>query len=144
MNIKVREVEKDKMYEFTKVAHTICFSEQRPEEFNRYNYGLVTTKEEDDEITGYCTILEQDENTGYMQHGGALTKDKLAITKSYLLMIAHLKNKYPIVTTRIFNDNISMLKLAMQAGLRIHGVEYYQESKYLKGGILLNLKMENE
>jgi hypothetical protein len=124
-------------------AHLVCFGDDRPADFNRFDYALIvhTTG---DRLTAYSTILEHDADSAYMQHGGTLTEDKLLTVKSYLMMIKWLKERYPVITTRIFNDNIAMLKLAMQAGLRIHGVEYYNETKHFKGGILLNLKMENE
>ena len=144
MNLTIEPVEKDEFNKIAEDAHWGCFKDFRPKEMNRFNYALLT-KSEDKGLTSYCTILEHDAESAYMQHGGSFHPDnKLLTTKSYLSMIEYLKKKYPVITTRIFNWNVPMLKLALQAGFLIHGVEYYKESPNFKGGVLLCLNLESD
>lgn len=140
--INVKQINPDQFKPIAKEAHLVCFKEDRPDDFNRYDYVLVC--EAHDKLTGYATILEHDQKSAYMQHGGALTDNQLLTVKSYFLMIDWLKKKYPIICTRIFNYNIPMLNLAMRAGLRICGVEYFKETPNFKSGVLLSLYLEQE
>jgi len=141
MGVGVEKLSANKFAEIARNAHLSCFNEDRPDEFNRYDYALVCHRDHE-ALTAYATILEHDADSAYMQHGGTFSDNGMLTVKSYLLMIAWLKAHYPVITTRIFNDNIPMLKLALTAGLRIHGIEYYKESVDFKGGVLLCLKME--
>lgn len=120
-----------------------CFKEERDPDFDRYDYAIICNNEKRD-ILAYATILEHDARSAYMQHGGTFSTNGLITVKSYMLIIDWLKKKYPILTTRIFNTNVPMLKLALQAGFLIHGVEYYPDNNNFKGGVLLCLHMESD
>lgn len=144
MNVYVEKVMKDDFDKIAEEVHYGCFNEYRPKEMNRFNYALLAHSQ-DQGLTAYATVLEHDAESAYMQHGGTFhPNSKMLTTKSYLEMVAWLKKHYPVITTRIFNWNIPMLKLALQAGFLIHGVEYYKESPNFKGGILLCLNLESE
>jgi len=142
MNIGVEKIPADEFAKIARNAHLSCFREDRPDEFNRFDYALVCHREHEI-LTAYSTILEHDAESAYMQHGGTFSENGMLTVKSYLLMLEWLKSQYPVITTRIFNDNIPMLKLALAGGFKIHGIEYYKESANFKGGILLCLSMES-
>jgi hypothetical protein len=142
MEVTVTKVSLEEFNVIAEDVHKGCFQEMRPKEMNRFDYALLTSTEKNG-LTSYSTILEHDSASAYMQHGGTFHPDnKMLTTKSYLKMIEWLKGHYPVLTTRIFNWNVSMIKLALQAGFLIHGVEYYHDTENFKGGILLNLKLE--
>lgn len=141
MEINVFPVSLEEFNQIAEQVHRAVFQDERPASMNKFDYALLCETPQK-ELTAYATILEHDAESAYMQHGGALTKNSLLTVKSYFLMIEWLKKKYPVITTRIFNDNIAMLNMAMRAGLRIHGVEYYKETPNFKGGILLCLNLE--
>ena len=143
MGIGVEKVTAEDFAKIAKDAHLACFNEDRPADFNRFDYALVCHRDHEN-LTAYATILEHDANSAYMQHGGTFSDNGMLTVKSYLLMIEWLKRNYGAITTRIFNDNIPMLKLALTAGLQIHGIEYYKDSDNFKGGVLLCLSMESE
>lgn len=144
MDVSVAQVSRDEFNKIAEEVHLGCFSEYRPKDMNRFNFALLASSQEKG-LTAYATVLEHDSESAYMQHGGCFHPDnKMLTTKSYLKMIEWLKMKYPVVTTRIFNWNIPMIKLALQAGFLIHGVEYYKESENFKGGVLLCLHLESE
>lgn len=143
MNIELQVVPRDEFSKIDSLVHKACFGEDRPSDFNRYDYALICRNIDKDILTAYATILEHDSETAYMQHGGALSDDRMATVKSYLMMIKWLKEKYEVITTRILNTNTAMLKMAMQAGFLIHGVESYpKETRNHRCGTLLSLHIE--
>lgn len=142
--VTVRKIEPNEFKPISEMVHRSCFNEERPADFNRYDYVLVCLSDKEDKFFGYSTILEHDAETAEMQHGGSVSGSKFLTVKSFLMVVEWLKAKYPVITIKIFNHNISMLNMAMRAGLRIHGVEYYQDTQNFKGGVLLCLKMERE
>lgn len=142
MNISLEQVSREEFGKISSDAHMVCFETSRPASFERYDYALVCYDEQ--KLTAYSTILEYDAETAYMQNGGALTKNGLKTVRSYLMMIEWLKKKYPVITTKISNTNNPMLKLAIQAGFLIHGVEYYNETENFRKNILLCLKIEHD
>lgn len=144
MEVIVTKVSLDDFNLIAEDVHKGCFQEVRPKEMNRFDYALLTSTEQHG-LTSYATILEHDAESAYMQHGGTFHPDNGFLTsKSYMKMIDWLKEKYPVITTRIFNTNKPMLRLADRAGFLIHGVEYYKDSENFKGGVLLCLNLENE
>jgi RimJ/RimL family protein N-acetyltransferase len=145
MSVMVEKLSLDEFNKVAEAAHLTFFGEDRPKEFNRFDYALVCHTEEKGLIT-YSTILEHDAESAYMQHGGAFPNviNGPFTVRGYNKMVDFLKERYPVITTRIFNDNIPMIKLALSVGFKIHGVEYYVESPNFKGGILLCLSLENK
>lgn len=144
MSVTLEVVNPEEFSKLGEKIHEVCFKENRPSDFNRFDYSIVCHNDKHG-LTAYSTILELDAETAYMQHGGTFPDTpKLLTVKSYMMMVEFLKKKYPVLVTRIFNDNVAMIKLALTAGFKIHGVEYYNETPNFKGGILLNLNMESE
>jgi hypothetical protein len=135
-------LEKLSIDEFSKIAENVhlgAFGEIRPASFNRFNYALVCTSEAKG-LTAYSTIIEHDAESAYMQHGGTFLKKNEAFmtVRSYLMMIGFLKENYKLITTRIFNDNLPMIKMALEAGFMITGCES------LKEGTLLCFRLESD
>lgn len=142
MEIFLEKVSKEEFSKVSKDAHMACFGKERPVEFERYDYALVCY--DDQKLTAYSTVLEQDAETAYMQNGGTLTSNKLKTVKSYLMMTEYLKSNYPVIITKVSNVNIPMIKLALQAGFIIYGVEYFNETKNFEKSIMLCFKIEND
>lgn len=134
--IRVEQVGKPEWDKLAANAHLISFEEKRPPEFNRFHYALVCC--DDNQIYTYATIIEMDQDSAYMQHGGAMPSSKgtVLVKRCYSMVIAWLKLRYKRISTRISNQNLPMLKLAMSEGLRVIGCDLYPD------GIFLHLNLE--
>jgi len=106
------------------LAHKACFYEDRPDAQNTFDFVMVAEHEEGKAIA-YATILEIDSKTAYMQHGGAFLeiRGKYTTLRTYQMMVNFLKGKYSRISTRVWNQNIPMLKMAMSQGLIIQGID---------------------
>lgn len=116
-------------------VHAAVFKERPRQTYeNRYNYALVVAL--DDQMIAYSTIIEMDDETAYMQHGGALPESKGTIKakRAYTLMIEWLKSKYKRISTRIQNTNVPMIKFALSEGLIIDGCFCYERDVFLSLG----------
>jgi hypothetical protein len=111
---------------FSEHAHRACFSEIKPREWDRIDYALLATNEEDDPC-GYMTCRELDSKTVYWQFGGAFKPIKGTINsmRVYESFINWHKERYDRVCTYIENDNRAMLKMASFQGFKITGVRNY-------------------
>lgn len=119
-------------------AHLACFGEERDADTNTYDYVLCSFKDDPEKtICGYIGILEQDKHSAYLQHGGAFpTMEGTALTmRSYKMAVNYLKERYNILFCTILNTNISMLKMALNVGFKIIGVDYDQQ----KNAVVLRL-----
>lgn len=134
--MKIEQVGKPEWDKLAAQAHLISFGERRPAEFNRFHYALVAC--DDATIFAYATIVEMDEESAYMQHGGAMpaARGGILVKRSYSGMIGWLKLRYKRISTRVSNENLPMLKLAMSEGLRVIGCDLYPD------GIFLHLNLE--
>ena len=134
--IRVEQVGRPEWDKLAQNAHLISFGEIRPPEFNRFHYALVCL--DDAEIYSYATIVEMDQESAYMQHGGAMPniKGTVSVLKCYRLVMDWLRLRYKRISTRISNQNLPMLKMAMHEGLRIIGCDLYPD------GVFLHLNLE--
>ena len=123
MNLYLQKITPDMWKLMSSTTHKVSFGEDRDPEMDRIDYALVVNN--DKEPCGYCTIIEIDKNSAYMQHGGAFpsVEKNVYTVKCYFMFINWLKEHYSCISTRILNQNIPMIKLAMAAGLRISGTE---------------------
>jgi hypothetical protein len=112
-----------------------------PKEKNRVDFALIVQNPETKAPYCFATVLEFDSESAYMQHGGNFpaSRGTILTTKGYLMMIGHLKERYKSVSTRIWNKNKAMLKLAWAAGFCITGT---QQDKF--GDIYLIHELEYE
>lgn len=71
----------------------------------------------------YATVRELDRDNCYLQFGGAVPEIRgtVVIHRIYDRFIEMLALKWKYTTTRIENDNIAYLRLAMAKGFRICG-----------------------
>lgn len=138
----VRKFEKEAWKQISKEIHAYSFGEKLEPDEETISFALMAVK--NDEPQSYCTIIELDKNTCYMQHGGALpaSQGTINVAKSYAMMVLWIKEKYPRITTRIKNDNIKMIKLALSAGFVIIGVEMYEDGIFLS--LINNSEIKND
>lgn len=115
--------------ELSEVAHLICFNEKRAKEINTFDFCLFIS--EDDIPMAYATCIELDKKSVYMQHGGAMPSiaKSIDVTRGYKLMLSYLKENYQQASTRIKNDNIPMIKLALHHGFIINGLDCYSDGE---------------
>lgn len=101
------------------------FNYDYPESKNRTDFALITKKKNEDLPVAFSTVVEIDSDTAYMQHGGNFPpiKGTTYTLRAYNLMVEHLKENYKHIITRILNKNKPMLKLALNAGFIITGVQ---------------------
>lgn len=129
--MEVRRIEKEEWKTISKEVHSYAFNERLENEDETISFALMAMKE--DKPQAYCTVIDLDRYTCYMQHGGALpaAEGTINVAKAYAKMILWLKEKYPRIQTVIKNDNNRMIKLAMSAGFTIIGVEAHEDGTYL-------------
>lgn len=143
MNIRVERVWPEQFNLVAKDIHFGTFGEERDPDKNRIDFALLCVNEHD-KITAYSTLVELDDESVYMQHGGSVEGTKFETVKSYLQMIADLKSKYKHISTRVFNYNIPMIKLALQAGFIIVGAQYNCSNVGAKNSCFLLLELDTE
>jgi hypothetical protein len=114
------------------ICYPLCFNSSRPKELEKCNYALLV--KEGAELVCFTTAIEMDSETVYWQFGGALEKFKKSfkVMTGYMLMVRWEKETHKRITTRIENTNISMLKMAMAAGFRVHGTWHFDGKIYLE------------
>ena len=118
--------------QYSEQAHLICFNEIRPEKMNRIDFALTTVL--DSVPQTYMTCREIDEETIYLQYGGAFPSAK-GTTKSftgYVEMLLELSQSYKRATTLIENKNTAMIRFAMKVGFEIIGIRTFDGKIYLE------------
>lgn len=108
------------------------FQAERPVNMERCNFAIISKKE--NTPVGFVTCIEMDSETIYWQFGGALkiVKRTINVMKYYKEMISWCKSRYKRITTRIENDNIQMIKLAISCGFKILGTWNFNNKIYLE------------
>jgi len=139
VNLNLEKISKQDWSIMSQAAHAYSFGLERSNDMDRVSYALVTRKS-DDELCCYSTIIEIDKDSAYMQHGGNFeaAKGTTMTLRGYLLMVNYLRETYKNVSTRVYNKNISMLKLSMAVGFVIVGCEVNKN-----GSLYLVLDLEN-
>lgn len=104
-------------------VHRYSFGIERKSDMDRITYALVVRKGE--ELCCYCTIIELDKESVYMQHGGNFKESEGTVMtlRGYLMMMDYLKKAYKTISTRVLNKNHPMMKLAMAADMDPTGLE---------------------
>ncbi|CAK0758162.1 hypothetical protein CCP2SC5_2480002 [Azospirillaceae bacterium] len=118
--------------EFSEAAHAAAFGEIRPRGIETADFALVCFA--DDNMAGYVQCIEMDKETVYWQMGGAFTESKgnFRVVPCYMDMVTWCLERYKRITTRIENENISMLHLAMKMGFRVCGTWNFGGRIYLE------------
>lgn len=104
-------------------AHKYSFGIVRGSSNDRIDFALCAREGED--FCGYATVIELDSESAYMQHGGNLepSRGNVKTFRAYTMIIDHLKSNYKNVSTRIFNKNTAMIKLAFKVGFLVTGTD---------------------
>jgi hypothetical protein len=134
--IEIKKLNKEQWNELSEKAHSICFNEHKPSEWDRIDFALVG-----DNFgipMGYITCRETDAKTLYWQFGGAFPSSKETVWcfHTYQKFVDFCRSDYERITTLIENTNTVMLKMAMKVGFRIVGIRYF------KGSVLLEHLLE--
>jgi hypothetical protein len=122
----------DEWTQYAENAHLICFDEKRPSEMNRIDFALLVV--EGNVPLGYMTCREVDNETVYMQYGGAFPslKGTIKTWNAYCKMMDYLKSRFVRATTLIENTNQVMMKFAMKMGLQIIGIRNFKTQIFLE------------
>lgn len=122
----------EKWFSFMSVAYPLVFGEHRNPSDEKVDFVLITKNEE--KVHGFVTCKIMDSETVYWQFGGAMlgTKGTLAVINSYLMFINYCREKYKRITTRIENNNIPMIRLALKCGFLVQGVWIFKGKTYLE------------
>ncbi len=133
----VQVVSKEKWKEMSFNAHKIAFREITDPEAERIDYALLCTDSKG-KLCNYVTVREIDAGTCYWAYGGAFPPAKKSVKAFYAFreMVNWASERYDNMLTYIENDNIPMLKMAMQVGFKITGIRNY------KGSVLLEHHLE--
>lgn len=133
--MRVEQIGRPEWSKISQSALFVSFGEVFHPDFNRIDYALVCC--DDDNIYSYATVIEMNSESVYMQHGGAMPniQGTIAVKRCYSAILEWLKLRYKLISTRIKNTNLAMLKLAMSEGLLIVGCDFQKE------GIFLNLNL---
>lgn len=123
MNYYLDKIAPDEWSKLSSAAHKISFSHERSPDVDRIDYALLVRN--DSELCCYATIIEIDKDSAYMQHGGSFPNAAKGVisVKGYFMFTNWLKERYESISTRIWNKNHAMLKLALAAGIEISGME---------------------
>lgn len=99
--------------------------EHWPMEKTRANFALIVQNSETKVPYCFSTLIEFDSESVYMQHGGSFpsAEGTALVGRGYGLMVSWLLNNYKYISTRIWNKNSAMLKLAAKAGFIITGIQ---------------------
>lgn len=135
--MKVEMLLPDRWKQFSENAHAIAFGKRKSVYEERIDFALVATTDSG-ELVGYVTVKEMDARSVYWQFGGAFPPGKgtVHVWKGYKALLEWTALRYERMTTLIENTNTAMLRLALQAGLRIIGTRTY------KGEVLLEHAIE--
>lgn len=113
-------------------AHTVVFGTIRPPELDRISYALAIKK--NGVIGGFATVIEMDQETAYLQHGGVFPnfESSTSVLAGYLALLEKLSTEYKYIWTRVENTNVRYLKLALKAGFLVNGVSTFKQKLLLE------------
>jgi L-amino acid N-acyltransferase YncA len=125
MSLSLERLTKEEWAALSQSAHKYSFGTDRSPEMDRIDFALVVRETERDVLTGYMTVIELDQESAYIQHGGNFHhSDRNILTlRSYMMMCNFMKEKYKNVSTRVWNKNKAMLKISWAAGFTVVGCE---------------------
>jgi RimJ/RimL family protein N-acetyltransferase len=114
------------------------WSQEYSDDWHTADFALVSKV--DGEPSGYVQCIEMNKSVIYWQFGGAREefRKKLSVLPCYSKMIQWTAERYKRIETRIENNNLPMLHLAMKAGFRAVG------TRTVRGRIFLELIFERE
>lgn len=116
--------------------HQTIFKEVRLSSLNRFDYALVIWDE--NRPIGYITCRETDSESIYISYGGVLpeSRNSLDSADGMKALIEYLKKHYKRANMLVENNNVFMLKKALNSGFLPVGVTNYCNS------IFVDLRLE--
>ena len=133
--MKVHRIQADKWAQMSETFHAVVFGQPFADSSERIDYALTVTNAEQ-KLIGYSTVREETGSVAYMQYGGALPEKQntASVWWAYKELVDWLAERYDVVTTRIENTNLPMLRIATKVGFLITGVRTWD------GRVLLELQ----
>jgi hypothetical protein len=133
MSLELKKLSPDEWAYLSESALKYSFGKDWPKEKNRVSYALIVEDNTSGDIMCYSTLIELDSESVYMQHGGNFptAKGSVLTTRGYLMMVNYLRENYKSVSTRIWNKNKAMLKLAWAGGFVIQGLDLAQDKSIM-------------
>lgn len=127
--ILVKEIAPREWKALAEDAHLSVFDELWDKDLERIDFAMIMTMKETDQLISYATAQKVDEQTIYLQYGGAFPTYKgTPITfLSFKEMLTHLKLKYSKIVTLVENNNYPMLRFYMKEFFLITGIRYFGE-----------------
>lgn len=121
--MEVRRYELDEWRKFSREIHMYAFGEDRPPDMETFDFALMVFQ--NGEPQAYCTCIEFDKYSVYMQHGGSLPAGHgtIRVAKGYAKLVQFLRGHYKNISTRVWNKNKAMMKLALSADLVPTGID---------------------
>lgn len=118
---------------FSEYAHLATFGVQRNRELERIDFSLLALDDKNSPA-GFITCKEMDAETLYWQYGGVFPnyQKSLHVIEGYREFLSWSRQRYKRVTTRIENENITMLKMALMVGFRIMGVHLFDKKIFVE------------
>lgn len=132
MNIVIDKIRPQEFKKYEDDAHTIVFGERRPHGLSTHHFVLMMCK--DGEVGGFCTAIEMDKHTLYLQYGGVFPNfaNSLYVFMGFQKMIAWTSKHYKQVWARIDQNNFTMLKMANKVGFDVCGTWTFDGRTYLE------------
>jgi hypothetical protein len=111
--------------------HKRVFNEEYPRQEERIDFACIFFYQENP--IDYVTCYEHNSEVLYIQFRGIFSeyKNRRMVFVSYNILVEKLLEKYQFLTTRIENENIPMLKLALKCGWKIIGTFLSTDKKLL-------------
>lgn len=110
---------------FSENMHKLVFKEMKPGYRDRISYALLIVKDED--VIGYVTVREMDDENVYWQFGGVIPQFRKSMTavKCIETAIEWQKQRSRRIVTYVENTNLPMLKFYLSYGFLIIGTRTY-------------------
>lgn len=107
--------------------HKLVFGELKPASKDRISYALLFVKAE--EVVGYVTVRELDDENVYWQFGGLLTRFRRGLlgVQCFEMALEWQKARSKRVVMYTENTNLPMLKMALAYGFRIIGTRTFKQ-----------------
>jgi ribosomal protein S18 acetylase RimI-like enzyme len=127
MNWKAIQISQEEwMAGFSENMHKLVFKEIKPATRDRISYALLIVK--DEEVIGYVTVREMDDENVYWQFGGVIPKFRRSMTavKCIETAIEWQKARSRRIVTYVENTNLPMLKFYLSYGFLIIGTRTFE------------------
>lgn len=111
---------------FSENMHKLVFKEIKPATRDRISYAVLIVK--DEEVIGYVTVRELDDENVYWQFGGVIPKFRKSMTavKCIETAIEWQKQRSRRIVTYVENTNLPMLKFYLSYGFLIIGTRTFE------------------